>query len=1657
MPKRLITALMASALAIQATPAPALARAAEGLTAVTSGLARPLHTQDNTAEYNGNGYTSVADAISAAGAGDTVALTSNATDPIEIDKDLTLNLGPHNVIHAGTAGGSAIHITNGARVTILGSGRDSSTGALKGSITSTGATDDAVIIVDAGCRLILGTSSTTIVTVQGDMGTSKPVIELADGTDSSRAVLDLRYAEVEVADGKDAQCLVQAGAYSELTVNSAAQLYGTAQTISYRGSLGSVADAAIISKGAAKVYVQNGGVVTTAKGVGVQLLGATTGAVPTELNINGGSVTQTGTGTDANYAVAGDKSYTGTTTIVQGNATTHGIVTSAEDIAIFHPQDGTLTVGASAIVTGAVGIQMRAGTLEVTTGGPTISSNNASKVYDTPEATGRSDGSVLDGAAISLVRESGDADLSVILSGGAFTPKSTNLKVALYSWSGSAVTTSSFLATTAIQVNSSLSGADEIIKAMSKWAPDQFASAKVEHTSSTSQTVVTNYLVAATHVITTSAGGVRSLTAVPADTTTTLDVMFTTAVTSDARTPKLTVYDASAAGTVLESGDLDNGTTVVNATNHSYNPETSTGDLSKQVKVDNTRGATTGSVKEVEAGDTKVVGINSVKLYDGSGNELSANGGAAAKGTTLNFEAKFEEFQPKNPDSFWSEAGTMPLSWTYESPYGGSVITLENPTADKKTAKVVVKDDAEFTVKVYATANSGVSSSVTYNPGTSPEDYLDHDAPIDLSKCKITLEQDKYIYDGTAKQPKVTVTQPWDGGESLTLDVDYTVQYTNNTAISSASSRGTVTITAVSGSSKAKEGTSAVVYFDIVSDKDISAATDIVLLKPGESAVAVYDYNGEAKHPIPTNGKLLNTTLVYGTDFIIDTSYGDNGYANNVNAGNPQSENPPTVRLKGIGNYTGYLDVYFTINPLDISGRATVTIDQESYVYDGKKHTPTVTKVTYTKANNETVELQQGTDFTVLADHNLNVNSAVNQPVVTVYGAGNYGGSVNKVFTITPRDFSSTAIEVTPPPNQPYTGDVIQPDVTVVDTDILTTDPGDRLLHRDVDYTLTYDPARPVEPGTEVTVTITGTGNYTNAKKTTTFKIGRSLSREAVLTLSSSAFTYNGNELRPRVTVSILSSGDRLVEGTDYEVSYSSAHPINVGEYTVSVTGIGDWAGTLSKTYAIRQGATDNPDDPEDPENPDDPYHPDDPGVPEKPDKPVNPDKDPDDPYPNSTTTPSVTAGTVRERAGDNATATVSVGDDGTVTVTVKNISDGSNANGWVIAGGKTYYVENGVAAIGRTLIGDEVYVFNPDATLGTGIVRDYATGKTYLAATEDSVTPGLVLSNRWVYLDGNWYLTDKDGCVCIGWVVDDETGTKYYFYDVNDSERTGTMARDTWLDVDDEWYVTARDGAVMTGWVADAAGQRYYMNPLVGDLYGAMKTGWVIDDETGERYYCFTEEDGGKTGAMARNGWLWADGDWYLMRPEGTVAAGWAWDNSTRDWYYMNPAFGDDYGRIRTGWVYDGAYGCWFYLFTDADSGTTGALARGGWLLVDGRWYLPDDAGCIRGGWRWVNGAWYHLNERHEGLYGSLDVGWIYDGTGWYLTNAGGAMLMGWQDRDGATYYLDTGTHGSTGRMLTGWQWVDGRWRYFQSWGALLRNGMTPDGYRTDVDGAWV
>ena len=150
---------------------------------------------------------------------------------------------------------------------------------------------------------------------------------------------------------------------------------------------------------------------------------------------------------------------------------------------------------------------------------------------------------------------------------------------------------------------------------------------------------------------------------------------------------------------------------------------------------------------------------------------------------------------------------------------------------------------------------------------------------ISISKASVTLSTSTYAYDGKAKKPGVTVKL---NGKTLKNGTDYTVSYSNNTKVGTA----TVKITGKGNYTGSVSKT-----FKIKND----------FKKATISGISNKSYTGKnitQSITVKYNGK----TLKNGTDYTVS-------YSSNKNIGTA------TVKITGKGSYTGTITKTFKINP----------------------------------------------------------------------------------------------------------------------------------------------------------------------------------------------------------------------------------------------------------------------------------------------------------------------------------------------------------------------------------------------------------------------------------------------------------------------------------------------------------------------------------------------------------------------------------------------------------------------------------------------------------------------------------------------------------------------------------------------------------------------
>lgn len=223
---------------------------------------------------------------------------------------------------------------------------------------------------------------------------------------------------------------------------------------------------------------------------------------------------------------------------------------------------------------------------------------------------------------------------------------------------------------------------------------------------------------------------------------------------------------------------------------------------------------------------------------------------------------------------------------------------------------------------------------------------------------------------------------------------------------------------------------------------------------------------------------------------------------------------------------------------------ATLTIsDIVDRTYTGEKIEPEITIKDGGK------QLVKDKDFTVSYSNNIEIGEAK----VTIIGIGNYQGNVTKTFNIKSmeqKEISKLSIESVE--EQTYTGIKIVPDVKIMD--------GTKKLIKDTDYELKYNDN--INVG-NATIVISGIGNYIGTEKLNFKIVEKYIDTVEVEDIPEQIYT--GKEIKPTIVVKDASA--KLIESVDYMVTYTDN--IDVGKATVSITGKGNYRGTLEKEFNI--------------------------------------------------------------------------------------------------------------------------------------------------------------------------------------------------------------------------------------------------------------------------------------------------------------------------------------------------------------------------------------------------------------------------------------------------------------------------------------------------------
>lgn len=366
-----------------------------------------------------------------------------------------------------------------------------------------------------------------------------------------------------------------------------------------------------------------------------------------------------------------------------------------------------------------------------------------------------------------------------------------------------------------------------------------------------------------------------------------------------------------------------------------------------------------------------------------------------------------------------------------------------------------------------------------------------------------------------------------------------------------------------------------------------------------------FNYNGSSIIPI------IQTDLVKGTDYTVE-------YQDNINAGIGK------VVVNGIGNYTGTVELEFTINQLSLESSIISCGEPDE---NGYYNIDNLSIVYYEK------ELIEDQDYQKTVSYNTENNDEY--ATVLIVGINNYTGENTAIFKTGTTIVTPSYVDISTLQMQleqsvfTYSEEAYEPNVIIIDglytlekdkdynvsyqdninagkgkviitgieesyyigSDELEFDIYPRnmaeakitcgaadedgcydlsqikveldniYLTRDTDYTVKYSTEK-IDFFVYATIEVTGINNYTGSPEPITVKIERIIININTLGLQFKPIDYEftGSLIKP-----ILDT--ELIEGEDYTIEYVES--INYGTYKVEIRGINNYTGWVVLSYNI--------------------------------------------------------------------------------------------------------------------------------------------------------------------------------------------------------------------------------------------------------------------------------------------------------------------------------------------------------------------------------------------------------------------------------------------------------------------------------------------------------
>lgn len=410
-----------------------------------------------------------------------------------------------------------------------------------------------------------------------------------------------------------------------------------------------------------------------------------------------------------------------------------------------------------------------------------------------------------------------------------------------------------------------------------------------------------------------------------------------------------------------------------------------------------------------------------------------------------------------------------------------------------------------------------------------------------MDKAKISVKG-TLKYTGESQKAQITVTYK---GKKLVENTDYKVVY-------DSTEEGAYVMPGV-------HPVKVIGINDYVGEKSVNMKiTGISIKKASVYGITNLEYTGiECTHD--------NITVICEDVVLVENKHYTVSYSSNIKAGKAK------IEIVGINGYQGKVSKSFKILPYDMQTDPDNQILFESeigsvpYVKGGCKP-----KVQISFAG---ILLEENVDYTLKYTNNTAVNDGTNEkkvPTVKITGKGNFKGKIDKEFVIEQQDIGCLEMQIE---------DVVyknKKDSYKIKPIIYDLDGKKLIINKDYSKAFEYRYAdgseigvnEIPEAGSELMITVKGTGNYDGEISMTYRVVSKKMSN---IRVNKIIRTYTGEVIEVKPEDLVLTDGQYiLVEGRDYEIIEDSyIRNINPGTASFKVRGLGDYGGLKKVNFTI--------------------------------------------------------------------------------------------------------------------------------------------------------------------------------------------------------------------------------------------------------------------------------------------------------------------------------------------------------------------------------------------------------------------------------------------------------------------------------------------------------